>query len=78
MVVMRAIDIKEELRILIDQEGDFHILEAIKTLLTKSNLNSTLKTKLTARALKAEQDIKEGKVLSREEMERKLDNRLDI
>jgi len=78
MVVMRAIDIKEELRVLIDQERDFHILEAIRTLLAKSSLNSTLKAKLTTRALKSEQDIKEGRVLSREEMERKLDNRLGI
>ena len=55
---MEPIDIKEELRTLIEKENDLHILEAIKTLLVKSSLDPILKEKLTSRALKAEEDIK--------------------
>ena len=74
MITMRAMEIKKELRILIEKENDLHILEAIKTLLVKSSLDPTLKEKLTSRALKAEEDIKEGRVYTREEFEKKLDS----
>lgn len=73
---MKSIDIKQELRVLIDEERDLHILEAIKTLLMKSSLNPVLKEKLTSRALRSEKDIKLGKVYTREEIEKKLDNSL--
>lgn len=78
MITMKAVDIKQELRSLIDQEKDLHILEAIKTLLQKSSLNPILKEKLTSRALKSEKDIKEGNIYTREEMEKKLDSRLGL
>lgn len=73
---MKATDIKQELRTLIDKEKDLHILEAIKTLLVKSRLDPVLKEKLTTRAFKAEEDIQSGKVYTREEFEKELDNRL--
>jgi len=57
MITMKATDIKQELRMLIDKEKDLHILEAIKTLLVKSSLDPILKEKLTSSALKAEEDI---------------------
>ena len=76
MIVMKEVDIKEELRILINREKDIHVLEAIKTLLSKSSLDPALKEKLSNRALKSEQDIKEDKVYSRQELEKKLDDRL--
>ncbi|MEQ9232324.1 MAG: hypothetical protein RIF46_16710 [Cyclobacteriaceae bacterium] len=69
-------DIKSELRTLIDQENDLNVLEAIKTLLQKTGLDSTLREKLTSRALKAEQDIAEGNVMDRGELEKKLNARL--
>jgi hypothetical protein len=75
---MGAIDIKQELWTLIEKEKDLHVLEAIKTLLVKSSLDPVLKEKLTSRALKAEEDIKEGRVYTREEFEKKLDNRLGL
>ncbi|MEO0555106.1 MAG: hypothetical protein AAF149_18000 [Bacteroidota bacterium] len=75
---MKAIDIKQELRSLIDQENDLHILEAIKTLLQKSSLDPVLKEKLTSRALKANEDIKAGRVYSREEAEAKIKERMGI
>ncbi|MGK7392228.1 MAG: hypothetical protein ACNS60_17885 [Candidatus Cyclobacteriaceae bacterium M2_1C_046] len=75
---MRATDIKQELRTLIEKENDLHILEAIKTLLVKSSLDPILKEKLTSRALKAEEDIKADRVYTREEFEKKLDSRLGL
>ncbi len=75
---MKTVDIKQELRSLIDQEEDLHVLKAIRTLLQKSSLNSILKEKLTSRALKSESDIKEGKVYTRAELEKKLDSKLDL
>jgi len=78
MITMKATDIKQELRMLIEKENDLHILEAIKTLLVKSSLDPILKEKLTSRALKAEDDIQSGRVYTREEFEKKLDKRLGL
>ena len=78
MFIMKAVDIKQELRSLIDQENDLHILEAIKTLLQKSSLDPVLKEKLTSRALKSEKDIREDNVYTREELEKKLDSKLGL
>ena len=75
---MRTVDIKTELRELIEKETDSSILEAIKTLLKKSSLNPTLKEKLTSRALKAEEDITAGRVMNRKELELRLNKRLGI
>lgn len=75
---MRTVDIKTELRELIEKETDISILEAIKILLEKSSLNPTLKEKLTFRALKAEEDISEGRLLNRQEVESKLKGMLGI
>jgi len=74
---MKTIDIKQELRNLIEKEDDLHLLEAIKRLLVKSSLDPLLKNKLASRALKAEEDIKAGRVYKREEFEKKLDDKLD-
>jgi len=78
MITMKATDMKQELRILIEKEKDLHILEAIKTLLVKSSFDPILKEKLTSRAFKAEEDIQAGRVYTREEFEKKLDNRLGL
>jgi len=74
----KATDIKQELKTLIEKEKDLHVLEAIKTLLVKSSLDPTLKEKLTSRALKAEEDIQAGKVYTRKELEKKLDQGLGL
>lgn len=78
MTLMKTIDIKQELKTLIEKEKDLHILQAIKTLLVKTSLDSILKEKLTSRALKAEEDIQAGRVYTRKELEIKLDNRPDL
>lgn len=70
--------IKQELQNLIEKEDDLHLLEAIKTLLVKSSLDPELKSKLTSRALQAEEDIKAGRVYTREEFEKKLDEKLGL
>lgn len=75
---MKAIEIKIQLHNLIDQENDIYILEAIMTLLKKSSLNPVLKEKLTIRALQSEEDIKEGRVFSRQQAEEKLNKRMGI
>src|SRR5690554_325541 len=74
--IMNAMGIKQELHNLIEKEDDLRLLEAIKTLLVKSSLDLELKSRLTSRALQAEEDIKAGKVYTREEFEKKLDERL--
>jgi hypothetical protein len=78
MIDMKNVDIKTELRELIEKETDNSILEAIKTLLKKSSLNPALKEKLTSRALKAEEDISAGRLMNRKEIESKLNDRMDI
>jgi len=78
MVTMKTVDIKTELRTLIENETDTSILEAIKTLLKKSSLNPILKEKLTSRALKSEEDISAGRVMDRAELEQKLNRHLGI
>jgi hypothetical protein len=70
---MSAIAIKVELQELIEQEKDLSILKAIKALLTKTALDTVLREKLTRRAIQSEDDIKEGRLLSRSEIIRKTD-----
>jgi len=65
---MSAVEIKTELQQMIEQENDMSILQAIRTILLKTGLNPVLKEKLTLRALKSEEDIKTGRVFSKEEV----------
>lgn len=60
--------------------SDEKVIEKLESVLKKEQqeLDPVLKEKLTSRALKAEQDIKEGRVMNREEMEKKLNARLGI
>lgn len=71
---MTAIELKKELKALIDQEADTGILEAIKTLLKRTSREEEWKEKLTSRALKSREDIKAGRLLSREEVEEQTDD----
>ncbi|MEX0812391.1 MAG: hypothetical protein WD048_09245 [Chitinophagales bacterium] len=65
---MSALELKEELRLLIESEEDVEVLEALFTLLKKSKA-SVLKRKLSDRAKRSNQQIKNGAFLSREDME---------
>jgi hypothetical protein len=61
-------EIRTELQQMIENETDMGVLQAIRTILLKTSLNPALKEKLTARALKSEDDIKAGRVYSKEEV----------
>lgn len=61
---METVKIKEELHAMINQESDVKILEAILSILQKTTLDPVLREKLTTRALKSEEAIAEGKVIS--------------
>jgi hypothetical protein len=65
---MITTDIKVELKRLIDQEEDTNVLEALKILLNKTNLNVVLKEKLNSRTLKSEEDIKNQRVYNQDEI----------
>ncbi len=60
--------IKTELKKMIDEQNDVSVLKAIRTLLQKAGMDSTLREELTTRALKSEQDIKAGHLFSRKEV----------
>ncbi len=74
---MATTDIKIELKKLIDQEVDANVLEALKTLLNKTKLNTTLKDKLNSRALISEEDIKNERVYNQEEIKEKTNKFLN-
>jgi hypothetical protein len=58
---------------------DEHQLERIESTLNKEmEIDPVLQKKLTSRALKANEDIKEGRVYSRKEAEAKLQERMGI
>jgi sialic acid synthase SpsE len=70
---MSAITLKTELKELIERERDLSILKAIKVLLKKTTLDTVLRKKLTQRAIRSEEDIKKGRVLSRADIIRQTD-----
>ncbi|MDX1640530.1 MAG: hypothetical protein R3220_02450 [Balneolaceae bacterium] len=74
---MSTSELKSELKVLIENESDPQILKAVKALLKMSEPELKLKEKLTSRALKAEKDIKEGKLHDRKEVERRLQTGVD-
>ena len=78
METMKAIDIKTELRDLIEKETDLRILETVRALFTQKDLDPSVEKEMISRALKSEQDIKEGKVYTIEEAEARLNKRLGL
>ena len=69
--LMGAVEIRTELQQMIEHEMDISVLQAIRTILLKTRLNPILKEKLTIRALKSEEDIKTGRVFSKDEVIRR-------
>ena len=65
---MSDVEIKLKLRQMIENETDRGVLEAIHTILLKTQLNPLLKEKLTLRALQSEEDIKAGRLISKAEV----------
>ncbi len=64
----QVVDIKAELQELIAQESDVDILQAIRTLLQKTRLDTVWQEKLSRRAQRAEDDIQAGRLYSREQV----------
>jgi len=71
-------DIRTELKDLIDQETNLSLLEAIKALFTQEHVDPSVEKEMISRALRSEQDIKEGKTFTIEEAEARLDERLGL
>lgn len=68
--------IKTELQQLIEKEEDIDILEAIRTLLQKRQLDTVRKEKLSSRAEHAEEDIRQGRMYSRREVEARTNDKI--
>jgi len=66
---MISLELKEELKGLIEIEEDSTILTAMLTLLKRKSSDAILKKKLTKRALRSNEQIAKGELLSRGEME---------
>ncbi|WP_375577575.1 hypothetical protein ABWH96_10985 [Marivirga tractuosa] len=75
---MKTIEIKAELKNLIDQETNLSLLKAVKALFKQRDFHSSIEKEMISRALESEQDIKEGKVYTIDEAESELSQRLDL
>lgn len=64
---MSATSVKAELQHLVEQENDERLVKVIKALLVAPARSALLKAKLSLRALQAEEDIRQGRVATREE-----------
>ncbi|MEQ8712038.1 MAG: hypothetical protein RIC80_03425 [Cyclobacteriaceae bacterium] len=78
MEAMKVADIKLELKNLIDQETNLSLLETAKVLFTQNDFDPSIEEEMVSRALKSEQDIKEGKVYTTEEANARLNKRLGL
>lgn len=75
---MKALDIRLELKGLIDKETDVNLLETVKELLTHKNLDPSIEKEMTTRVLLSERDIKEGKVYEIDQAEKMLNMKLGL
>ncbi len=60
--------IKTEIQKMLENEKDIKVLAAIHHFLENSKLDPALREKLTLRALQSEEDIKLGRLYSKEEI----------
>lgn len=76
---MSTLEMKQELVQLIQAEEDPSILEAIRDLLTHKTeeVNPLLREKMITRLRKAEDDIKSGRVYTREEFKSKINEHIE-
>ena len=71
-------NIKIELQELLAKENDLNVLEAIRSILIRTNLDPVLKAKLSLRALNAEQNIQEEKVFNRKDVEQRINSKFGV
>ncbi len=72
---MSTLSLRSELSELIAKEKNASLLEVLKDILSGGSKNALLKAKLTSRALKAEEDLAAGRVLSTDEVRARLASR---
>lgn len=72
---MNALALRTELSELISKEKNVSLLEVLKDILSGGSKNALLKAKLTARALKAEDDLAAGQVMSTTQVRARLASR---
>lgn len=72
---MSTLSLRSELSELIAKEKNASLLEVLKDILSGGSKNALLKAKLTSRALKAEEDLANGRVLTTEEVRARLASR---
>lgn len=69
---MSTLALRTELSELIAKEKNGSLLEVLKGILTGPSKNALLKAKLTSRALKAEEDLATGRVLSTAQVRKRI------
>lgn len=69
---MSTLSLRTELSDLILKEKNDSLLEVLKGILSGGSKNALLKAKLTSRALKAEEDLAAGRVLSTAQVRARL------
>lgn len=72
---MSTVSLRTELSELISKEKNASLLEVLKDILSGGSKNALLKAKLTSRALKAEEDLAAGRVLSTTQVRARLASR---
>ncbi len=72
---MSTLSLRTELSELIAKEKNASLLEVLKDILSGGSKNALLKAKLTSRALKAEDDLAAGRVLSTDQVRERLASR---
>lgn len=74
-MIMSALALRTELAELIAKEKNASLLEVLKEILTGGSKNALLKAKLSARALKAVEDLATGRVLTTDQVRARLASR---
>ena len=69
---MTALPIRTELTELIAKEKNASLLQVLRDILSGGSKNALLKAKLTSRALKAEDDLDHGRVLTTDQVRTRL------
>ncbi|MCI1753669.1 MAG: hypothetical protein LKM36_12635 [Flavobacteriales bacterium] len=72
---MATLPLRNELAELIAKEKNTSLLQVLRDILSGGSKNALLKAKLTARALKAEDDRLHGRVMTTEQLRERLTDR---
>jgi rRNA-processing protein FCF1 len=73
---MKVAEIKSEIQKLVEVQNDPDILNNVYEILEKAQKEAEVKAAMIARSLKAEEDIKEGRVYTMDEAIKKSDEHL--